>query len=208
MADRTYSKAFEIQKAAPAFSYVEDTTLYGGAGGWRPLRPSDFSNITLSGAQVNIDNSAVEALLATNNSLTTSGNNYLSSVQSSNSAIYGAIASGNAVLESINEDTASASKAFTPGAAASLLVKNGAGTLFTVNGYSSATGVQYLHIYDNTSAASNLVSVLAIDSSDNFSIDFGDKGIAMNSGIYIRNSLSPFSLATGASDLFFTAVYK
>lgn len=43
MADRTFSKAFEIGRAAPGFMYLEDLSLADGSGLWRPLRASDFA---------------------------------------------------------------------------------------------------------------------------------------------------------------------
>jgi len=180
MADKTFTAAFDIGKSALAFQYVHDATLYGGAGGWRPLSNTDFGSISISGAEISIDNGPVIA----------------------------AIGSGNASLAQIATYEAPTSKSFTPAFAGSLLAKGSAGTLFSVNGYNNYTGVQYLHIFDNVDASANLISVVAIDGRDNFSIDFGDKGITMNSGIFIRNSLTPVTQANGGSDLFITASFK
>ncbi len=181
MADKTYTTAFGIGHSALGFQYVYDSTLYEGNGGWRPLANTDMAgDISISGASISVDQGPVIA----------------------------AIGSGNNSLTQIAAYEAPASKAFTPTLAGSLLVKGSAGTLFGINGFSSYTGVQYLHIYDNTAATTNLISVLAIDSNDNFSIDFGDKGITMNSGIFARNSLSPITLENGGNDLFLTAYYK
>lgn len=181
MADRTYSKAFDINRSALSFNYVEDSTLNGGSGAWRPLRPTDFSSITLSGASVSVDNGPVIA----------------------------AIGSGNNSLASILTNTSVASKAFTPSFTNGLLAKNSAATLYTINGFNNYTGIQYLHIYDNNSAtAANLVGVLAIDSKDNFSIDFGPVGLSMTSGIYARNSLSPVTQENGGNDIYLTISYR
>lgn len=178
--EKTFTRAFEINRAAPAFQYVRDDTLYGGEGGWRPLSPDDFGSISISGAQISIDNGPVIA----------------------------AIGSGNNSAASTATYSAPTSKAFTPTFAGSLLAKGAAGTLFCVNGFNNYTGIQYLHIFDNVDATANLVSVVAIDGKDNFSIDFGDKGITMNSGIFIRNSLTPVTQANGGNDLFITASFK
>lgn len=71
MADRTYSKAFEINRAAPAFLYIEDPTLNNGSGGWRPFRTTDSGggggtisgDVNVSGiGQLILDTDELEAL--------------------------------------------------------------------------------------------------------------------------------------------------
>ncbi len=103
---------------------------------------------------------------------------------------------------------APASKAFSSALSNRLLAKSGAGTLFGMNGYNNYTGQQYVHIYDNVNSGSNLISTFLVDGSDNFSIDFGMKGISMASGIFVCNSLTPVSLTNGGNDLFITVSYK
>jgi len=182
MADRTYSKAFEINRAAPAFLYIEDPTLNAGSGGWRPYRTTDAGggggtisgDINISGiGQLILETDALEELAA-------SGNAYL----------------------------APALKSFTNGFSNRLLAKPSAGTLFGVNGYNNNTGIQYLHVYDNVNSGSNLINVIAVDAQNNFSVDFGSKGIQMNSGIFVCNSTTPAVLNNGANDLFLTISYK
>ncbi len=115
-------------------------------------------------------------------------------------------------LESIGQSgnayAAPASKSFTAGFANSLLAKSGQGSLFSVNGFSSYTGVQYLFVYDNFNSNSNLMTVLGLGAQDNFFVDFGDKGVVMNSGVYVTNSLSPTTLEQGAANCFITISYK
>lgn len=63
MSDRNYSKSFNQQKAAPVFSYVEDSTLNSGEGGWRPLKNTDFAG---GGGGGGGDASAANQLIANN----------------------------------------------------------------------------------------------------------------------------------------------
>lgn len=173
MADRTYSRAFEINRAAPAFSYIEDPTLNDGSGAWRPLRSSDFAG----GGGSPGDNTPVVV----------------------------AIASGNAALSSIN---APAAKAYTSDLSQNLLAKGSSGILFAINGYNSYTGVQYLHVYDNINSGANLISTVAVEGANNFSLDFGSKGVSMPSGIFACNSLTPVAQTNGGNDFFLTITYK
>ncbi len=89
-----------------------------------------------------------------------------------------------------------------------LLAKSGTGILFSVVGYNSNTGQQYLHVFDNTSSGANLIHTQVIDGADNFGVDFGPNGIYMNTGILICNSSTVVTQTNGSADLFITAVYR
>ncbi len=99
-------------------------------------------------------------------------------------------------------------KVNTPSLTNFLLAKSGTGILFSVVGYNSNTGQQFLHVFDNTSSGANLIHTQVIDGSDNFGVDFGPNGIYMNTGILVCNSSTVVTQTNGASDLFITAVYR
>lgn len=176
MADRNFSKAFEIGRSSPVFNYIYDNTIASGnqTGWWRPMNASDFGDI----------------------SVTQSGVFNMESAE-----IVEAIASGNSYK-------APFSRANTTGFASNILVKNSAGTLCSINGYSNYTGIQYVHVYDNTNSGDGLVSVVAVDAANNFSIDYGSNGIIMNSGIFICNSLSPVVQQNGSDNIYIVVSYK
>ncbi len=83
-----------------------------------------------------------------------------------------------------------------------------AGTLLNINGFSSNTGTQYIHVYDNWNSGANLISTFLIDGNNNFGIDFGPQGISMASGIFVCNSSTLVTQTNGANDLFLTVSYK
>ena len=168
MADRTYSKAFEINRASPVFSYVEDSTLLGGSGAWRPLRASDFGGG--GGGSTDMGPTIL------------------------------AIASGNA-----NTDPASVSCSvnFT----GSLLAKAAAGELVSIFGYCSGNA-QYLRVYNGINESGSLVGVIAIPSANNFSVDFGAKGVDMSTGIFAALSSSPSSHVATGNDAIISIIWK
>lgn len=140
--DRTYGSSFNQNKASVAFGYIEDLSLNGGSGLWRPARASDFN---------------APAYYVSNTGLATS--------------LTGAVVPA---------------------------------TLFNIKGYSDYTGVQYLQIYDGVNASGTLVNVAAVQGKSNFNVDFGDRGITTQSGIYIQKSLTPVAVSQGAADTFIT----
>lgn len=93
---------------------------------------------------------------------------------------------------------------------ASRVIKNSAGNLYRIIGYNSGPD-QFIQVY-NTSAipANGSIPVLTqkIIAASNFAVDLGEAGIHLSGGICIGNSSSAATRTAGASDCFFTVVFK
>jgi hypothetical protein len=179
MADRNYSKAFDIHRAAPTFSYVwDDDAIITGAGAliytgaWRPVTADDFAAGGGGGG--------------------TSGTTDMAPT-------IAAIGSGNAY-------EAPATYGCSINYTGSYLAKASAGTLLTIFGYNSGAQ-QFLRMYDGTGTNGNVIGVIAIGSANNFSADFTSKGISTVSGIFVATSSSPTSHSAGTNAIV-TVVWK
>lgn len=146
----------------------------------------------------------------------------------------GAAASGNPVqvagkdgsgnIQTVSTDTAgnvntvakpttgsAPTNAVTTAYAASLVVKASAGTLWGVAGYNSGPA-QFLQLHDAAALPANgaipVGPLVAIAAASNFSIDFGEYGMAFATGIVVSNSTTGPIKTIGAADCWIAARYS
>lgn len=113
----------------------------------------------------------------------------------------------NAKLDTLNAYNTPCSRTCSTMFTGSLLAKASAGEIHSVFGYCSGAS-QYLRVYDGTNVSGSVIGVIAIPSSNNFSIDYSAKGAAVSNGIFVALSSSSTShVATGA-DAIITIVWK
>ncbi len=115
--------------------------------------------------------------------------------------------------DSVNVNLAMTAKsnASTTAYAASLIIKNSAGTLFMLNGYNSKTSDQFIQLFDSAtlpadSTAPKLTFYAPAES--NFYFDFGMYGRAFTSGIVVSNSSTGPTKTIGSADCWFDAQYS
>lgn len=86
-----------------------------------------------------------------------------------------------------------------------LLGFSGTGSLSTVFGYNSGAN-QFVRIIDGTTTGGNVIAVIAAGAQNNFSVDFGSKGVVIQSGVVVTMSTSP-TTNTLTSDGLITVVW-
>lgn len=206
MSDRIYSTSFNKNKAAPAFSYVYDSSLNSGSGAWTPALPSsggggsaDFTatNIILvTGVNNSTSGNSLltvaNALLSTNNSLSTTANSLLTTTNA-------LIGSGNAYASTTST---SCSSNFTGAFGVSA-----AREFHSIFGYCSGNQ-QYLRMFDGTGTNGTFLGVVAVAAQNNFSVDFSAHGSKVTAGIYVAFSSSPSSQVATGPDGIITIIWK
>lgn len=93
--------------------------------------------------------------------------------------------------------------------ATSLVVKASAGQLLSIVGYSTVT--QYIQIHDSTTLPADAAVpdvVIPITAGAPFSIDFGELGLDLATGIVVSNSTTGPTKTIGAADTWITAIYR
>lgn len=90
-----------------------------------------------------------------------------------------------------------------------LRVKNSSGKLLTVTGFTTATNMQYIQIYNSASypPVGRPLSIAVVPEYSNFNISFA-AGLPCSSGILVVCSTTPLTLTPAASCVYITAVYK
>ena len=90
-----------------------------------------------------------------------------------------------------------------------LRVKPTPGVLYTVTGFTTASNMQYIHIYNSASypPAGPPVSIAVVPEFSNFNISF-NAGLPCSNGILVACSTTPLTFNAAASGVYFTAVYK
>jgi hypothetical protein len=121
-----------------------------------------------------------------------------------------AVNTGACVIASgtVTANTATMTLAASTAAAASLVVKASAGTLFSLTGYNSGPA-QFIQIYNSTTLPNNgaiPLLVVGVPSQSTFAFDWS-KGIPCGTGIVVGNSSTYASKTIGSADCFFTAAY-
>lgn len=102
------------------------------------------------------------------------------------------------------------SKISSTGFTTGIVIKNTAGTLFSLKGYSNSTSTQFVHIYDSGGFPANgkvPSYLLIVAPSGNFDLNITSNGIPFTSGITVYNSVSGSVKSIGGSDTFFSATY-
>lgn len=130
----TFTKMTSTERAHPTFGMLFDQTLNSGAGGFRPIATTDspqisVSGLSLSGASISIDTSALQAQNSGLALINISGDAYLAAISGSNSGISTLIQAGNINLASAATNTSTTS---TNTAATVLAISSGNSTLNTV----------------------------------------------------------------------------
>lgn len=94
--------------------------------------------------------------------------------------------------------------------AASLIVKATGGILFSVTGYNSKASAQFIQIHDSATLPADTAVpklVITVPASSNFTLDFGDRGMAFTNGIVLCNSSTGPTKTIGSADCFAVARY-
>jgi hypothetical protein len=109
------------------------------------------------------------------------------------------------VVEAARELT----NATTTALASSLVVKATPGTLYGIQGYTTAA--QFIHLYNATSLPADAavpVVVIPVEADKPFSIDFGKYGRAFSTGIVVGNSTTGPTKTLGAANTWIDAQYE
>lgn len=107
--------------------------------------------------------------------------------------------------------TGSLTNATTTAYAASLIVKNAAGTLHMLSGHNSKTTAQFIQVHNSTTLPTDTsipVIMFLVPPSSNFSFDFGVYGRAFSTGITVCNSSTGPTKTIGSADCWFDVQYK
>lgn len=105
---------------------------------------------------------------------------------------------------------ASINNATTTAYAASLLVKAGAGILYSITGYNSKTSGQFIHVHDSASIPADAAVpkiIFYVPPQSNFSFDTAPFGRAFTTGIVICNSSTGPTKTLGSTDCWFDVQY-
>ena len=93
---------------------------------------------------------------------------------------------------------------------ASLVVKNGASTLYGLSGYNSLASPQFIQIHDAGSLPADTavpVVIVSVAASSNFSVDFGENGRTFSNGVVVCNSTTGPTKTIGAANCWFDVQY-
>lgn len=94
---------------------------------------------------------------------------------------------------------------------ASRVLKNSAGTLMSLVGYSARTSSQFIQIFNSTTVpvdTSVPIYTFTVQAGSNFSLDVPVTGIPFTTGITVCNSSTQTTKTIGSADCWFTAVIK
>lgn len=96
--------------------------------------------------------------------------------------------------------------------ATNLVVKAGAGVLFSVTGYNSKTSSQFIQVHNTTSLPADTavpILIFLVSATSNFSLDFGGKfGRYFGTGITLCNSSTGPTKTIGSADCWFDVQYS
>lgn len=91
------------------------------------------------------------------------------------------------------------------------VIKASAGTLYSLSGYNSKTGPQFILIFNSTTVPADTtvpIIVLIVPQQSNFSWDAGQYGKAFSTGISVSNSSTAATKTAGAADCWFNALFS
>lgn len=96
------------------------------------------------------------------------------------------------------------------GAVNQRVVKAGAGTLYTLYGYSACATRQFIQLFDAVSLPSEGAAPIAVfgtSEEENFGLDVPVTGLPFTTGLVVCNSLLPMVKQIGAADCFFYGTF-
>lgn len=91
------------------------------------------------------------------------------------------------------------------------VLKSSAGTLVTLQGYTTASSLQYLQIFDSTTVPSNgavPIWFIPVVANSYFSLDVPLTGVPFTTGISVSNSSTISTKTAGGSNIWFMAVVQ